>query len=441
LKTYEEYKDSGIEWVGSIPVLWEKYTAKYIFKKLSRPIRDEDDIVTAFRDGEVTLRRNRRLEGFTNSIKEIGYQGVRNNDLVIHAMDGFAGAIGVSDSDGKCSPVYSICIPQKLADTRYYAYLLRYMALTGYIQSLAKGTRERSTEFRYSAFKVLDLPFPSFAEQTQIASYLDHKTSLIDKLLEKNEKLIGLLEEQRSAIINQAVTKGLDPDVKMKDSGIEWIGEIPEHWDRIRIKNLVKVKVCDGPHETPEFLEDGVPFISAEAIQNACINFDRKRGYISFDQFAEYSNKSRVKQGDILFCKSGSTTGKSALVTTSEAFGIWSPLAIIRANKYLVKNTYLYMYMQSRLFRIQVENNWTFGTQPNIGMGSLENLWITVPPSTEQTQIANYLDSKTTQIDKLIDQKRKSNDYLKEYRTTLISNVVTGKVDVRDEKIPESFTQ
>ncbi|MEQ9618423.1 MAG: restriction endonuclease subunit S [Deltaproteobacteria bacterium] len=210
-----------------------------------------------------------------------------------------------------------------------------------------------------------------------------------------------------------------------KDSGIEWIGEIPEHWNRIRIKHLVKIKVCDGPHETPEFVEEGVPFISADAIQNGQVNFQRKRGNITKETFAEYAKKSKVINGDILFCKSGSTTGKSAIVKTNESFAIWSPLAIIRANEHLVDNYYLYSFIQSNLFRLQVENSWTFGTQPNIGMGTLENLWIPIPTSKEQTQIANYLDYKTSLIDRLIEKNQRLIELLEEKRSAIINQAVT----------------
>jgi type I restriction enzyme S subunit len=214
-----------------------------------------------------------------------------------------------------------------------------------------------------------------------------------------------------------------------KDSGIEWIGEIPEHWDRIRIKSLVAIKVTDGPHETPQWIENGVPFISAEAIKGNRIDLDFKRGYISTEQHLEYCKKSKVLKNDILFCKSGSTTGKSALVDTDVDFGIWSPLAIIRADKNKIDYKYLFQSIQSSLFQNQVETAWTFGTQPNIGMGALENLWIAIPTLEEQKSIANYLDHKTTQIDHLIAKKEQFITLLQEERTAVINQAVTKGLD------------
>ena len=138
-------RDSQVLWSRTLPMHWEETRAKFLFKRERRPPSDNDGVVTAFRDGEVTLRENRRSDGFTFAVKEIGYQGVRCGDLVVHSMDGFAGAIGVSDSDGKCSPVYLCCTPIEGAWPPFYAYVLRHMALSGFITSLAKGIRERST--------------------------------------------------------------------------------------------------------------------------------------------------------------------------------------------------------------------------------------------------------------------------------------------------------
>ena len=155
-------------WITSMPDHWKTQRAKTIFTKQSRPVRDEDDVVTCFRDGVVTLRKNRRTKGFTESTQWSGYQGIRKGDLVIHVMDAFAGSIGVSDSDGKSTPVYSVCTPKIDVNNHYYAYLLREMARTGFIQSLYRGIRERSSDFRFEVFAGLYLPLPPRDEQDQI---------------------------------------------------------------------------------------------------------------------------------------------------------------------------------------------------------------------------------------------------------------------------------
>lgn len=174
MQQYAEYKDSGVDWLGEIPAGWDVEKAKWLFTRAERPIRPEDEIVTCFRDGKVTLRKNRRKEGFTIALKEHGYQGIRVGDLVIHAMDAFAGAVGVSDSDGKSTPVYSACIPRnpETVDVNYYAYFMRDLALSGFLVSLAKGIRERSTDFRFRDFAELDISFPPFPNKPPLLNSL-----------------------------------------------------------------------------------------------------------------------------------------------------------------------------------------------------------------------------------------------------------------------------
>ena len=201
-------KPSGIEWVDSIPIHWNIKRGKSIFKEVYREVRPEDGTVTCFRDGEVTLRTNRRTTGFTESEKEIGYHGVRIGDLVIHQMDAFAGSIGISDSDGKCSPICIVCRPlcEDEIDLNYYCHLLRVMAHSGFIQALAKGIRERTTDFRYKTLVTLNFPVPPLEEQQQIAAYLDEKCGKIDAIIGKIEAKVERLKELKRSLINEVVT-------------------------------------------------------------------------------------------------------------------------------------------------------------------------------------------------------------------------------------------
>lgn len=201
-------KDSGIDWIGEIPEHWELRKAKWLFLKQERSVEENDEIITCFRDGEVTLRKNRRLEGFTNALKEHGYQGIRKGDLVIHAMDAFAGAIGVSDSDGKSTPVYSACIERhkNLVDPYYYAYFLRGLALRGFIESLAKGIRERSTDFRFNDFAQLFLPLPTINEQSSIVEFIRKNISQNDDGIHLLKREADFLKEYKTTLINSAVT-------------------------------------------------------------------------------------------------------------------------------------------------------------------------------------------------------------------------------------------
>ena len=201
-----KYKDSGINWIGQIPAHWELMRAKFMFKKEKRDVRNDDDVVTCFRDGEVTLRKNRRTTGFTESLTEIGYQGIRKNDLVIHQMDAFAGAIGVSDSDGKGTSVYHCCTPLGNYNVFYYAFLLRIMAKKGFIQSLYRGIRERSSDFNFQVFGKQYLVIPPIDEQKQIVAFINERVASIDAQISSIEKQIENLNEYKQSLISDVVT-------------------------------------------------------------------------------------------------------------------------------------------------------------------------------------------------------------------------------------------
>lgn len=199
-------RDSGIDWMPKIPVHWIALRGKRVFRKLQRPVPPYAETVTCFRDGTVTLRKNRRSEGYTESLQEIGYQGIAPGDLVIHEMDAFAGAIGVSDSVGKSTPVYAVCALRNGGSAKFYAYLLRNMAQSNFILSLAKGIRQRTVDFRFKTLASLLIPVPPVKEQQQIAIFLDNKSSEIDATISNINKQIELLEKYRKQIINDAVT-------------------------------------------------------------------------------------------------------------------------------------------------------------------------------------------------------------------------------------------
>ena len=206
LNTNAKMKDSGVSWIGEIPEHWELRRAKYMFKKHKRPVRDTDEVITCFRDGEVTLRKNRRTTGFTESLTEVGYQGIRKGDLVIHQMDAFAGAIGISDSDGKGTSVYHCCTPVGNFYTRFYLYVIRQMAYSGFIQSLYRGIRERSSDFNYQVFGNQFLYIPPTEEQQEIVEYIDAATTRADKMIVELTNHVESMKEYKQRLIADVVT-------------------------------------------------------------------------------------------------------------------------------------------------------------------------------------------------------------------------------------------
>lgn len=434
-KPYSEYMISDVEWMGKIPAHWKLEKAKYLFKKMNRPAHEENGVVTAFRDGIVTLRKNRREEGFTFSIKEIGYQGVRKGDLVIHEMDGFAGAIGVSDSYGKCSPVYSICLPIIQVNTYYYAYILRQMAHNGFITSLAKGIRERSTDFRFHVFKELLLPLPPFDEQQSITAFIDNETSKIDQIIQKYGELIELLKEKRISLISHAVTKGLDPNVVMKDSGVEWLGEIPNDWkvDKIKHKALVRISNVDKKskdNEEPVLLCNYNDVYKNEFITS---DFDFMKATASDDQISKLS----LKKGDVIITKDSETAediAVPALVNENLINVVCGyHLALIRPNSDELDGNFLFRLLESNKINDQFTVAANGVTRFGVGTYPIKNSYLLIPPMDEQNVIVEFLNEQTLNIDSLTQKIQNQIDLLKEYKISLISHAVTGKIDVRGE--------
>ena len=433
---YPEYKDSGISWLGHIPIEWELRRAKFIFQRIQRVVRDNDNIVTAFRDGQVTLRLNRRTDGFTNALQEIGYQGVRKGDLLIHAMDGFAGAIGISDSDGKCSPVCSVCIPRTglHIEPQYYGYLIRQLAVTGYITSLAKGIRERSTEFRYSEFSPLELALPTIHEQRTIASFLDYETARIDQLIAKQQQLIELLEEKRQAVISHAVTKGLNPNAPMKDSGVEWLGQVPEHWGITRLKYECS-HIVDCLHSTPTYDDEGeYPAIRTADISLGIMNVATARR-VNISTYQERNIRLKPMPDDIIYSREGERFGMAACVPPNANVCLGQRVMLFRAD-----NTarFLMWALNSDFCYKQALQDVIGSTSPHINVETIKNFEMAWPPYNERIEIASFIDETTRKINNLTAFAEKKVKLLQERRTALISAAVTGKIDLRGWQPPKS---
>lgn len=218
---------------------------------------------------------------------------------------------------------------------------------------------------------------------------------------------------------------------EMKDSGIEWIGEIPKEWDIGKTLYALSMPITDGPHETPELLLEGVPFVSAEAVScgNGHIDFSHIRGYVSEDFYTECCKKYVPELHDIYMIKSGATTGRVAKVDTDKIFTIWSPLAVFRCDGNRCYYNYLYYFIQSDAYQKQIANKWTYGTQQNIGMRTLEKLIICFPPLPTQHRIADYLDDKCGKIDRYIEQQKQVIEKLKAYKQSVITEAVTKGLD------------
>jgi len=436
MNSYPSYKDSGVEWMGKIPSSWSVKRNKYItIPKKDKSEDGSEELLSVseylgvvprsvIRKGEDHLTRSESLEG---------YLKVSKGDLVNNIMLMWKKGLGVSKYDGIVSPSYSVFSFNESIPT-YHHYLFRTDL---YITEF----RKNSTGIIQSRLRLYDDDFgfiysylPPLPEQKQIVSFLDTKTQKIDELIEKTEQKIELLKEKRTSLINHCVTKGLNPDVEMKDSGVEWIGEIPSDWDKSQFKYFIKLRHGHQFRDN-DFTDSGVKIIKITQLD--------KKGFLNISNCSKIDEKRLggfedilIKENDILMCLTGGTIGKIIKVGKVDEpllqnyrVGHFSPL-----DSEIMGNDYMFYLMSSEVIVKQIFFDVRETGQPNIGMEDMNRMRICIPPLEEQSQIVEYLDEQTQNIDSTIEKETKRTELLKEYRQSLISEVVTGKVDVSEWK-------
>lgn len=425
---YIEVKDSGVEWVGKIPVSWRIMRGKNCLYVLSRPILESDEIITCFRDGEVTLRKNRREEGFTNALLECGYQGVEPGDLVVHGMDGFAGAIGISDSRGKASPVLNVLDSDQ--NKRFIMYYLRALAVRNVFLALSTGIRVRSCDLRWNKLATIPYVLPPFAEQSAIADYLDEKCGAIDEIIEQAKATIEEYKAWKSSVIFEAVTKGLDPNVEMKDSGVEWIGKMPETWELKPFRYFLHERMeKNSPVKSTERLSLSIE-LGVTLYSEKTTNLDRFK-----DDFEQYK---LAHEGDLVMNSMNMIVGASGV---SKYFGCISPAyytfydklpdhASAKYCEYVFRSKAMLRILYSLgrgIYAIERGDDRVNTCRLKVPKEDLKALLLPSPSVKEQREIINYLDRKCSAIDEIIAEKEALIADMDAYKKSLIFETVTGK--------------
>ena len=400
-------KDSGIEWIGEIPEGWSIARGKHILTLLQRAVFPTDGVITCFRDGEVTLRSNRREDGFTVSLKEIGYQGIEPGDLVVHGMDGFAGSIGISDSRGKSSPV--LVVLDSSQDKKYLMYYLRSMAYNNVFLALSTGIRVRSCDLKWNKLADLLYLVPPIVEQHKLVSFLDEKCSEIDAMLSKTRASIEEYKKLKQAIITQAVTTLNSPNVKLK-----YLMDI----------------IVDCPHETPIYTFTGNYLVIRTSDQSlASLRGDE---YMYRLDEAEYKKRTRrltLDKDDIVYGREGSW-GLACLVPQSNKYCLGQRVMQFRCNTRLLYPKYAMYALNSETVYMQGALDTIGSTAPHVNISTICNYLLPVPTLTEQKEVADYLDATCAEIDGLIAKKEQLVKELESYKKSLIYEVVTGKREV-----------
>ncbi|NLI93031.1 MAG: hypothetical protein GX434_12815 [Peptococcaceae bacterium] len=375
-------KNSGIEWIKQVPIEWKTLRGKNILNLMNRPFSAGDGVITCFRDGEVTLRSNRREDGYTFSDKEIGYQGIKYGDLVIHGMDGFAGAIGISDSDGKGSPVLIVCTPKGNIYLKYIMYYLRMLSSQNVFTALATGIRERSCDLRWNKIANLLFPVPSTQEQLAIVDYLDRKCSQIDDNIEKQKTVIEKLLLYKQSVITETVTMGIDK-------------KIDNNWREEKLGKIALYK--KGPFGSDITISMFVPksqgSIKVYEQKNA-IYKDATLGesYINMETFHRLKS-FEVFPGDIIVSCAG-TIGECFILPDNMEKGIINQaLMKISLNTDMNKSFFLYLFdVILKELSARYSNGSAMKNIPSFEI--LKKHKIRVPNIKRQDEIVEYLNNK-----------------------------------------------
>lgn len=437
-KAYPEYKDSGVEWLGKVPSHWEILSAKRMFQSMRTPAYKSDEQLAASQKyGVIPQSLMMQLNDSKVMLALKGtesFRHVETNNFVI-SLRSFEGGIEYSQYTGCVSPAYTVLKNSKSISYSYYRYLLKCSPFIAALQSLTDSLRDGKS-INYEQFSALSLPISSVQEQNIIATFLDHETAKIDNLIEKQQKLIELLKEKRQAVISHAVTKGLNPDVPMKDSGVEWLGKVPEHWRVIPLKHVCAL-IKDGTHLPPPRVDHGIPLLSVRNIVDGVFQFRDDDSQISHKDYKLLCSSFVPKKDDVLLAIVGATLGKVALVPKMDSFHIQRSLGVFRTNKLIYPQHLSYIF-ESKDFQSLLWENAGFSAQPGIYLGTLSNFCVPVPPVTEQLKISEFITTTVDKLDLLISQASQLIALIQERRTALISAAVTGKIDVRDWVAPDT---
>lgn len=427
LEKYDFYKPSGFEWLGEVPEHWQTIKMKYIFRDFSQKNKPNEELLSVTQDQGVVPRSwvgNRMVmpSGDLDSFKYI-----EKGDFAI-SLRSFEGGLEYCYHSGIISPAYTVLKSQKPIYDPYYKYLFKSQAFISELQTSVVGIRE-GKNISYSELSYSFLPIPPFEEQQKIAEFLDQKTSQIDKAIALKERQIELLKEHQQIIIHKAVTRGLDENVPLKDSGIEWVGEIPVHWEVRRLASFGEFSKGGGISRA-EIVEDGN--------KNAVLYGDIYTKYnISIkevsNKITEETAKKAVKilKNDLLFTGSGETIediGKCVVNRSNDEVYVGGDVIIFTQSKH---NSLFLSYVLNNEMIKQEKGKYSKGEiVVHIYSSKLRNLFLPLPSLSEQVLIARYLEIQTSKIAKAILLKGQEIERLKEYKSSLINSAVTGKIRV-----------
>lgn len=439
-KQYPSYKKSGVEWLGDVPEHWESNRLKkYLIERNEKnsPIKTDNLLSVTMYQGVIPVSEKQGNGGNKPKENLENYKISYPNDIVLNSMNVIVGSVGLNKYTGLISPAYyALYNRNKNNNIKFFSYIFHNPFFQKGLFGLGNGIMYKESEdgklntirlkIPMEKLNQVVLPCPSISEQNQIVAFLDTETARIDNLISKQEKLIELLEEQRKSIISQAVTKGLNPNAPMKDSGVEWLGDVPEHWDVKSYRFVSKIyrgKFGHRPRNDPSLYDGEYPFIQTGDVARA-------GKYIqTYSQTLNEKGKavSQVFTSGTLVMAIAANIGDTAILN----FEAYAPDSVVGFKPH--KNIDLEFLRFSFIASLQaLEQTAVQSTQANLNVERIGALKTTFPPLSEQIEISNYLNAENEKNNHLISKQNQLIEKLKEYRASIISHAVTGKIDVRE---------
>ncbi|MFQ2722845.1 restriction endonuclease subunit S [Aeromonas caviae] len=441
---YPEYKDSGVEWLGEVPTNWSVATLRHALagiKNGSTATQLDEGIDTVqisrietISTGEI----NHDKVGFVEFVDALHHYRLNVGDILFSHINSLPMVGNIAQFCSKIPLYHGMNLlrlqPSAKVESRYLYWWLKSTFSRQSVESLAKPAINQAS-IAIDQIKSIPCLYPMWDEQCIIAAFLDYETARIDRLIAQQQRLIELLKEKRQAVISHAVTKGLNPNAPIKDSGVEWLGQVPEHWVVSDLSYTLSA-IADIDHYMPESVDIGVPYLMTGDLKNFAHEIDFSEcKQVSYVEYGKLSRKIQASIGDVIVARYA-TIGTATYVDIDKEFLVSYACVTVKPNLHKVAGLYLYYFIKSHSFLEGLLNKVNTNTQGNVGINDLKKVKISLPDVQEQGEVVLYLESITKKIDSLSRQAERAITLMNERRTALISAAVTGKIDLRGWTAP-----
>lgn len=433
LKPYKKYTPIAYDYATQLPMGWKLLPNIAIFEERIERGHDKEELLSVTIGRGVIKQTEVEIKKDNSNEDKSKYKLVKQGDIAYNKMRMWQGALGYSQYKGIASPAYVILKPKMKINPRFFHYMFRTAFYTNYSKRFSYGIVDDQLSLRYTDFKRMYSIVPPLEAQNAIVEYLDKKNEAIERFIRNKERLIELLEEEKRGKINIAITKGLKSE-SLKDTKLEWLGKVPENWQVKKLKYITTL-IADGTHVTPNYVNQGFPFLRITDVEGDSINWEQVR-YISPKEHKELTKTRKGKVGDILLSKNG-TIGKVIEVTWEQEFSFFVSLCLIRFKKVLLPKYFSYFFKSDIVFDQLNEGSKTTSVT-NLHLEKIKELRIAYPDIKEQIKICNHLDIETKIFELAISKARKEIESIKEYQEVIITNSVTGKINVSKKELQTS---